>query len=423
MAVKGERFELDLDSYEDVSAPAQPIGLNLGLVKDIQERVSSSKPIPPSAPKPKNSGTGFPAHKTRTGASRFMQRSNPTRTHNMESNGNPDRNIEKSSTPKNVLHSHQGTTAKDPSIDQENKQRLAQMSDKEIEEERLSLMTSFSPSLIQRLLKKANIDNQNDIESLSSSEATQEADSDFKFVATSQPDVTGTRSKKSSSLPNEDAPPDTPLDLHPASQPPVPSPPTVHFPAPPKPPDLDPADPEFLSNLHSTYFPSLPADPSTMAWMTPLNSASDKEFSYSPTQESFSPSALRFDFRGHLLPPRLASQIPVTKGLHHHAHAPGSAGYTIPELAHIARSTYPAQRCIAFQTLGRILYRLGRGDYGQDEGPLSDGLWRLIEGGKVIEIMTEAAAREEGGSRSVWVTATEAIWLWRKGGGRRWRGR
>ena len=54
----------------------------------------------------------------------------------------------------------------------------------------------------------------------------------------------------------------------------------------------------------------------------------------------------------------------MTAGLHHHGAAPEDAGYTIGELAHLARSTVPAQRCVAFQTLGRVLYRLGRGEFG-----------------------------------------------------------
>lgn len=161
-----------------------------------------------------------------------------------------------------------------------------------------------------------------------------------------------------------------------------------------------------------------------MAWMTPIDPKAEKESVYSATQESFTPSSLRFDFRGHLLPPRLSAQISQTKGLHHHAHAPSSAGYTIPELAHLARSAYAAQRCIAYQTLGRILYRLGRGDFGREGEDLCEGLWELMDQGRVVEGMVAAAAKgEEGGNRSVWVTATEASWLWRKGGGRKWKGR
>lgn len=109
----------------------------------------------------------------------------------------------------------------------------------------------------------------------------------------------------------------------------------------------------------------------------------------------------------------------TAKGLHHHGAAPEAAGYTVPELAYLARSAFAAQRCIAFQTLGRVLYRLGRGDFGH-EGELAEGLWGLMEDGKVLDLLVEAAGSGEQGNRSCWATATEAVWLWRKGGGRRW---
>jgi len=160
-----------------------------------------------------------------------------------------------------------------------------------------------------------------------------------------------------------------------------------------------------------------------MAWMAPLNPEAEEQSAYSPTLDALHVSAIRFNFRGQLLPPRLSSQIPSTKGLHHHAHAPSSAGYTVPELAHLARSSYPAQRCIAYQTLGRILYRLGRGDFGREGEDLCEGLWQQMEQGRVVDQLVEAAAKGDAGNKSIWVTATEAVWLWRKGGGRKWKGR
>ena len=79
---------------------------------------------------------------------------------------------------------------------------------------------------------------------------------------------------------------------------------------------------------------------------------------------------------------------------------------------------------MAFQTLGRVLYRLGRGDFGAEGEDLCEGLWECMEKGRVVEGLVEVAAKGEGGgNRSVWVMATEACWLWRKGGGRRWKGR
>jgi hypothetical protein len=112
--------------------------------------------------------------------------------------------------------------------------------------------------------------------------------------------------------------------------------------------------------------------------------------------------------------------IPVTEGLHHHGQAPEAAGYTVPELALLARSAVAAQRCVAYQTLGRILFRLGKGEWGVEDDELVMGLWRCVEEGKVVEVMTGEAKRE-GGNLSAKAYAVEALWNWQKGGGRRWK--
>ncbi|KAJ2968219.1 hypothetical protein NUW58_g10266 [Xylaria curta] len=114
----------------------------------------------------------------------------------------------------------------------------------------------------------------------------------------------------------------------------------------------------------------------------------------------------------------------MSKGLHHHGEAPEAAGYTIRELARLARSAVPGQRCIAYQTLGRILYRLGNGDFGGvSRDDVSMGIWREVEEGAVLRSLHDEAGAEEGrgrGHRSARVFATEAIWLFEKGG---WKGK
>ena len=153
-------------------------------------------------------------------------------------------------------------------------------------------------------------------------------------------------------------------------------------------------------------------------------------------------SDIRFSFRGEIIPPSKATELPVTLGLHHHGDAPDAAGYTIAELAHLSRSSYPAQRCIAFQTLGRVLYRLSKGEFGDPgepeqllnegvvEGPedtfgeLARGLWREVERLQVIQALVDESEGKgvDGGKHvSAKAYATEAVWLWRKGGGRRWK--
>ena len=438
MALRGQRFDIDLESDDELSdySPSystQAAGSKLGLVGDVKERVSSPDAKPPSPPAIKSSETGFPLHRTRKGPSRFKRKRESQNMRHGESNGNHVGNISTNEAP--ALGQDTGTQSgtRDQSIDEENKRRLAQMSQGEIEEARRELMAGLSPSLIEKLLRKANIEG-DQTDSKWPVQASDKERPHLIHVAAKQVTFEGAEPSnetvqedqiRSGSFGPEDPPLHPPPDLRPAcSNEPFPTISDIHFPKPPGTPELDPSDPNFLKALHSTYYPSLPADPSNLSWMTPIDPESEANSVYSPSQQSLPPSALRFDFRGRLLPPRLSSQIPITKGLHHHGHAPSSAGYTIPELAHLARSAYPAQRCIAYQTLGRILYRLGKGDFGQEGDDLCEGLWQLMDEGRVVENLTTTASKgEEGGNRSVWVTATDAVWLWRQGGGRKWQGR
>ncbi len=434
MAIPGQRFHIDLDDTHNnvrASAAVSTAGVNIGLVGDIKERVASSDPKPPSPPRFKSSETGFPAHKTRLGSSKFRRMKGNQSSDRMPSD-KPDReNLNDTTVGSRNGGSSSGS--KDPSIDEENKQRLAEMSDQEIAEARQELISGLNPSLIEKLLKKANIDDDgaeatSKLQTANDEKPPQEKSFSKKVAFDESNSHSSTRpvTQNNALSWDPDGPPlHPPPDLQPASfySSSLPPPPNIHFPKPPQPPELDPSDPDFLSALHSSYFPNLPADPSAMAWMTPLDPKAENQSAYSPTLDALHISAVRFNFRGQLLPPRLSSQIPSTKGLHHHGHAPSSAGYTVPELAHLARSSYPAQRCIAYQTLGRILYRLGRGDFGREGEDLCDGLWQQMEQGRVVDQLVEAAAKGDAGNKSIWVTATEAVWLWRKGGGRRWKGR
>lgn len=437
MAFRGQRFHIDLSDDEiDTPESAKPIftsGRTLGLVADIKER-SASAPKPPSPPKIGSSESGFPAHKRPPRPSTFKQ----TRA-NQLSNAlgqqratTSDAQFHNSSHGKgrgalpvpNKARDDNGDADEGHSIDEENKRRMAQMTTEEIEDAREELLTGLSPSLIERFLRKANIDEGREDFDTDSQNAdlnvinlgTEERSKKITFDIAKPTPPPNPLSPPPSRCSDPDVPPTVPpSDLIPASATPTP----LQLPSDlPSPPALDPSSPTFLSSLRETYFPSLPSSPTSLSWLAPPTPA---ESSYSPDLASLPPSSLRFNFRGHLLPPRLAAQIPSTKGLHHHGAAPESAGYTIPELARLARSTYAAQRCIAFQTLGRVLYRLGRGDFGPHDEELAESLWGLMDQGKVLDLLVEAAARDQGGNRSCWVTATEAVWLWRKGGGKRWK--
>ncbi|KAK8855640.1 RPAP1-like protein [Apiospora arundinis] len=448
--------------------------MNPLMIGDIKEKETKS-PQAPSFPQPKSTTTGFPEHKKRTRISAFRQkRQDPSAadTKSQPPNAIPSKTSPASDGP-NIAPRRDGGGAgpvqqssqadEKGSIDRENSERLASMSPEEIEAARQELFNGMDESLLQRLLKRANLDEQNGPSAfMGDKPAEQPASQDSDAVIASTPNTTDMQDKDV----KKEAGPKTPKkkvtfetpyveDEDDTNAPPTSNqqgqpivPPTAgdddddahqhtktHWPEPPQIPDLDPSDPNFLESLHAKYFPNLPADPSKLAWMAPIpttNSPADFDSPYHPRHSSIPISQLRFDFRGTLLPPRIARAVPVSKGLHHHGEAPEAAGYTVSELGRLTRSAVPGQRCIAYQTLGRILFRLGRGEFGRDD--VADGIWATIQESRVMESIREeanvdpadfAAGNMVGdgrgrGHRSAYAFAVEAMWLFEKGG---WRER
>ena len=198
---------------------------------------------------------------------------------------------------------------------------------------------------------------------------------------------------------------------------------------------LDINDPDFNEKLHEKYFPDLPRDIEKLKWMQPVddngNDASNEVIIEDVSQ-------CRFDFDGNLVPPNRKVKSTTHSGLHHHADDPQLAGYTLVELDHLARSTFPAQRCMAIQTLGRILYKLGKQSYSNQLVPEVDAetfekenesdpkrvmdkiyamFWDLIIDLKLIEMLELSTSEKFSKSLSVRSYATDALWLWRQGGG------
>ncbi|KAI1344537.1 RPAP1-like protein [Xylariaceae sp. FL0016] len=440
------------------------------MISDVLER-ETTQPKAPSFPQSKSTTTGFPEHKKRNKVSAFKQKRQGVLSEDQR------KNVFVASSSEPLGAPNQATAAKPPtklsatsereSIHRENTAKIDSMSPREIEEARKELFNGLDPSILQMLLKRANLDDganalpledstpeiarptSNEPESQNREKGPKDVfaePEDSEKQNASRPRVEETprpsdnpkkvrfasvvdEANEPSALPEPSIPkiqsvtqPDAPT-----SDQTVPSfeddqGPKPHFPHPPQNPslDLDSNDPDFLASLHEKYFPNLPADPSKLAWMAPipsLNSPADYDSPYHPSQLSLPISALRFDFRGALLPPRISRAIPPSKGLHHHGEAPEAAGYTVRELARLCRSAVPGQRCIAYQTLGRILYRLGRGEFGAMGDDMATGIWRQMEEGAVMRSLTDEAGIEEGrGHRSAKAFATEAIWLFEKGG-------
>ncbi|KAH7378781.1 RPAP1-like protein [Pyrenochaeta sp. MPI-SDFR-AT-0127] len=453
---RGERVNLNFDTGaveklepEADHEPTQPIFPTF--VGDILERDSSTA-NPPVAPSLRANVNGFPTHKKRVPrVSAFKQQ----------------RAAKEQQAAAAQKAQHAPRSGFDPNeekraIDEENKRTLAAMSEEEIEQERQELMQGLSPALIQKLLMRSNIDegsNERDLypEESSAPLSTDDnkARSEAKPLSTKKVSFEAPEVENEATLPQQETTAPTSnaqLTSDTTSSSiavPADASDSIHFPTPPQPPDLDPNDPAFLENLHEKYFPHLPYNPSELSWMAPIDPA-DKSSPYHPSQTALNATELRFDFNGALLAPSVAREIPSDRGLHNHADAPEAAGYTIPELAVLARSKVAAQRCMAYQTLGRILYRLGQGEFGverarQDtDGPvqvaknsdvaddddddeyeeedvgsaMASGLWSCMEEGRVVETLTEEANKTKG-HLTARTFAQEALWNWRRGGGRK----
>lgn len=477
---KGERFYVNFDDPErgiigdrveatQAHDDALPTFPGLSFVADVKER-DASEVKAPAAPSFKNTPTGFPAHKKRTRVSSFKQQRNAAKEPSgqaalgTEAATAPSVQappVQKGATSSVTAAPHGGESAEGierRQIDEENRKRLAAMTPEEIEAERQELFASLNPTFIQKLLTRANIDEGSNEQSFPSATDLPQAKETAKSLP-SKPTEPKPAKKVTFEEPEEPEPFSEPTEISrtetniPESkaslEDSLPATGSIHFPRPLAPPELDPNDPNFLQDLHDKYFPDLKTDPESLSWAAPLptpGSAADKQSPYHPSLRSLDAKDIRFGFNGAIIPPNAAREMPVSLGLHHHGEAPEAAGYTIPELALLARSKVPAQRCMAFQTLGRILFRLGRGEFGVEgtievDGPevlreghedeleqqnerdmsmLARGLWECVEENRVVDTLSEEVNRQSG-HLTAKTYAEEALWYWRKGGGRKKR--
>lgn len=391
---------------------------------------------PPSEPVQQREATGFPK---RGGAA------NPSRWKLQPREGN----VERAAPPKASLEADK--------IHRENMAKISAMTEGEIAEERAELLQNLDPGLVQSLLKRVD------------RRVQQEASGAYGHVEGSEDGWIG-GDREGRPLPKLDEsdvnealgvqPPSTKLvrfgadvvaesgwedvddlnDMMGAEEvaedgyqlvQPDEERSTVHFPKPPAQPDLDLDDPQFYDKLHEKYYPDLPKETNKLSWMTtPVPQVR------TTTYESI--SDMRFDFKGNLvdLPENEvenASETPTYLGLHHHSDNPHLAGYTLPELAHLARSVVPSQRCVAIQILGRILHKLGlhkflvggaesetsNADFDESvrdmAQTLEEMMWDLVGQLRIIETLTEAADEQKTKNLSVRNYAIEALWLWRQG--------
>jgi hypothetical protein len=275
-------------------------------------------------------------------------------------------------------------------IDRENRNKMAEMTEEEILELQKSLQASLSPAFRDMLLRKDKVP-------LSSLQAEERpAPSNTSPI---QPQVSHPSSVKS-----------TPSPSKPTASIPAPQPSTINNPF------VD--DKSFDDHLRTFFPPSTTSIPPP-EWTLPVHPAEETFYS-TPDPSHPDPSTMRFDFQGKHIPADTSRSLPTHLGLHHHSLDPGAAGYTLAELAILARSTQPSQKCIALKIMGFVLADVasagGGGKYPWD---VQEGLWDEIERERVIEILLEVAkgGREAGGNRSVQRYAEDAVTRWVNAGG------
>lgn len=415
MAIAGQKFELDLDAENFTINPMDDAVSSGGFqIKDIRERESADLPAPPA---PKASMTGFPEHKKRNTVSLFKQKQAQAQQLSSSQRTRPPSDAEIAYG----LSKRQGTDVdakQKAEISEENDRKLAAMSPDEIAEARAELMATLNPQLVERLMRRSRLNNTTAVDT--SEPAVSEAIGEMQSASP----VKRPESPKDIQMEEVLDHASTPQDATDGTSDPAPTqhPHSVHFPAPPRAHEpyreLDTSSQTFLADLKSTYFPELAHAPSptSLSWLQPPTPQDREASSYSPALSSYPASSVRFSFRGELIPPTTSLDLPTHLGLHHHGDAPDSAGYTIPELTLLARSTLPNQRCIAYQTIGRILYRLGKEEFGKRGSELYEALWAEVEKEKILELVM-AEANRSSGHVSARAHATEALWLWRKGCG------
>ncbi|KAJ2973389.1 hypothetical protein NUW58_g8949 [Xylaria curta] len=267
-------------------------------ILDVKEKETAEAKAP-SFPQIKSSTSGFPEHKKRNKVSAFRQKRQATQTEDqkpkvfLSSNGQP------------LSSPGQSSKANEKSsIDRENRQKLASMSPQEIEQARQDLFSGLDPSILEMLIKRANLDDGANTSDFDQPQPTPEndntatvpevqiEDTSIKTTPSDSPEkgstalntasvnsITSVRpqpyvseeAEERDSSPNQTADPENHIRVDDDSAPTVP--PTehiidpssseiesAHWPRAPQPADLDPSDPNFLQNLHEKYFPSLPAD-------------------------------------------------------------------------------------------------------------------------------------------------------------------
>ncbi|KAG0312785.1 hypothetical protein BGZ99_009268 [Dissophora globulifera] len=259
-------------------------------------------------------------------------------------------------------------------IDEENKQKLANMSQEEIEQEQAELLRNLDPELIKKLMKRSTVKRR-----VSFSEGIKVEDKvlnvhEMKIAHADMP-------KTFQAKRHEEEAADHPLALK------------------------------------KKYYANVPAEPEKLEWMglegtSEISGKSTVGKSVAPGPQPYTVSEAdplaahyRFDFAGNIVQDE---NTPVHLGLHHHGMDPTKAGYTLSELLHLIRSTVPSQRILPLNVVAKVLQNCRKPTFASFE--IRSGILRWLIDMLRAPVYIRAALDDK--TDSGMVAAVNAIYAW-----------
>ncbi|KAG0261054.1 RNA polymerase II associated protein 1 [Mortierella polycephala] len=260
-------------------------------------------------------------------------------------------------------------------INKENKNKLANMTEVEIEQERAELLQNLDPELVKKLMNKRSTIQRR----VSFSEGVKVEDKVLQMAEVKIAHDHLTFQIKR----HEEEEGDHPLALK------------------------------------KKYYADVPTEPEKLEWMgvegleqiagntrsTPGKSVAPGPQPYI-VQEADPPAArYRFDFSGKIMNDQ---DTPVHLGLHHHGLDPTKAGYTLSELLHLIRSTVPSQRILPLNIVAKVLHNCRNSNFASFE--VRSGILRWLIDTLRAPVYLRAALDDK--TDSGLVAAVNAIYAW-----------
>ncbi|KAF9438411.1 RNA polymerase II associated protein 1 [Entomortierella beljakovae] len=259
-------------------------------------------------------------------------------------------------------------------IDDENKRKLASMSQEEIKREQEDLLKNLDPELVKILMKRSSVQRR-----VSFSEGVRVEDRVVKMhdvrIAHNH---TGFQAKR-----HEEEEGDHPLAMK------------------------------------KKFYADVPAEPEKLEWMgiegieeigdnsknTPGKSVAPGPQPYMVSNADPPAAHYRFDFSGSIIE---GEDTPVHLGLHHHSVDPTKAGYTLSELLHLIRSTVPSQRILPLNIVAKVLQNCRNSNYATFEIRVGILRW-LID---ILRLPVYIRAALDDKTDSGIVAAVNALCAW-----------